>query len=70
MVSMNYPKYNEHKFSHSNFIENIDKIRSKLCNYENVKAACDEFYNFVLNWILKHYSDDDVRLAAYIKQNS
>lgn len=70
MTSMNYPEYDEHKSSHINFIENIDKIRNRLCNYENVKAACDEFYDFVLSWILKHYSDDDVRLATYIKQNS
>lgn len=70
MISINYPEYEEHKSTHDNFLEKAETIKKKLCRCENIKDICDEFYDFTLNWILKHYSDDDVKLATYIKKNS
>lgn len=69
MISMNYPEYKEHKSAHDNFVKNIKALKGKICGYEDISALCDEFYDFVQDWVLKHYSGEDVKLAGYIKEH-
>lgn len=70
MAQAKYPKYEEHKSSHHKLIEDLDLYNTKLNQTNDFNSLGQELYDFVADWIINHYSNEDVELVKYIKQNT
>lgn len=70
MVKLNYPEYVEHKATHDELIEKLNVIQEKIDNSQNVCDIGDEIFHVVEDWILAHYTNEDIKLAGYIKKNT
>jgi hemerythrin len=70
MVLINYHEYNEHKSCHDKFSEEINTIHKNIDKVQNIDALGIELHDLAADWIINHYSDEDVKLADYIKQHS
>lgn len=70
MVSSQYPKYDEHKSAHDKFVEDLKIINKRMDSGENICDLGDETFHFVEDWILNHYTNEDVELVKYIKKHS
>ncbi|MDD3435813.1 MAG: bacteriohemerythrin [Candidatus Gastranaerophilales bacterium] len=67
MISANYPEYEDHKACHDKLIKDLDFFLQKKEQNESIYEMGVELSNFVGEWIVNHYSDEDVKLADYIK---
>lgn len=70
MISIKYPEYVEHKESHDKFVEDLKTTYKKIDNCENTCDLGDELFRFVEDWIISHYSNEDVELVKYAKNHS
>lgn len=70
MISINYPKYNEHKSCHDKFIKNLTMLLEKADKIKNIHDLGPELHDLVADWVTEHYSGIDVELADYIKKQS
>ena len=70
MISTKYSEYDGHKSCHDKFVEDLEIIRKKIDSTENICDLGDELFHFVEDWIINHYSNEDVKLASYIKKHS
>lgn len=70
MEKLNYPEYKEHKACHDRFVEDFEKIYKKADCTDNICDLGDKLFHFVEDWILKHYSYEDIVLAEYIRNHS
>lgn len=69
MMSIKYSEYDEHKSCHDKFIEDFKTILKKMNEIENFNNELGaELFDFVGEWIINHYSNEDVKLADYIKK--
>lgn len=69
MKQIKYPKYEEHKSSHNKLMEDVRAFHDKLNETKDFDSLGQELYDFVANWIIKHYSNEDVELIKYLKQD-
>lgn len=69
MKNANYSEMEEHKKCHDKFVEEIYKIEEKINQTENINCIGDELSKFATDWVIKHYSNEDVKLANYIKKS-
>lgn len=69
MVKTNYPKYKEHKSSHDKLKQIIIDIKLEI-KKNNIDDFGEKLYDFAQNWIINHYSTEDVELVEYIKNYS
>lgn len=67
MVTLNYPKYEEHKTYHDEFIKTVKKFKEKIISNENIYELGEEVIKLGNDWITNHYTYDDVELVKYIK---
>lgn len=70
MVTLNYPKYEEHKACHGEFIETLKEFKEKIKNHENTVGLGEEIIELGGNWITHHYSNEDVELVKHLKDNT
>lgn len=62
MKKYNYPKYNEHKNAHNQFIELIKKQ-----NFENLNDIF-EFSVFLFDWLVSHIYTIDKQYSEYFEK--
>lgn len=70
MLKIKYPEYVPHKACHDKFIEGIKKFRIKAEHEKIIDGLGEKLFDFAGDWIIKHYSDEDIKLADFIKKNS
>lgn len=70
MLKLEYPEYDEHKSFHDKFKQDLEAIHKRLNEPENILDLGMEVYDFAGDWIINHYSNEDIKLANYIKQHS
>lgn len=67
MISLNYPKYEEHKNCHDEFIKKINEFKEKIKLHKHTHELGEEIIEFGGSWITHHYSNEDVELVKYLK---
>lgn len=70
MDNIKYPEYTQHKSCHDKFVEELKTIFEKTDNATNIDELGQELFDYTENWIINHYSEEDVKLTDYIKKNS
>lgn len=70
MIQTKYPKYEEHRACHNKLIEDLKVFNTKLNQTKDFDSLGQELYDFVADWIINHYSNEDVELVKYIKQDA
>lgn len=73
MLSINYPGYEEHKGCHDEFTENFKNFQEKIDDIEKLEDSHElgaEISDFACDWLVNHYSKEDVQLADYIKSHT
>lgn len=70
MLTANYPRYKEHKQWHDRFVKQLEITYEKLKDDNNITDLGYELYIFAEDWILKHYTDEDIKFAQYFKEHS
>lgn len=69
MIHIKYSGYDEHKSCHDKFVEDLKIFRKRMDNAENISDLGEELFRFVEDWIINHYSTEDVKLVRYIKKH-
>lgn len=64
-----YPNYNNHKACHDKFVEDCKNILNKNATVGSIKDLGEELIIFVEHWIKEHYTNEDVKMANYIRKN-
>ncbi|MCF7888522.1 MAG: DUF1847 domain-containing protein [Victivallales bacterium] len=70
MLSINYPKLEEHKKVHLQFKELIDRLTVESESTSDTAAFVKYFSNTVISWINENLVDIDNEIAEYIKENN
>lgn len=69
MIDADYPKYELHKSNHDKVLEDYKTIlNQKDCNH-NQKEVALKLINYMENWFIDHYANEDVKLVAFLKEN-
>lgn len=69
MEYTDYYDFAKHKACHDKFVEDYKNILKKVYQ-RDVMDVGPELIAFVENWITEHYSNEDVKMAAYLNNNS
>lgn len=69
MRYMKYPDFNHHKKCHENFVQDFKRLMKKVSTVENIIDLGPELIEFIESWIKQHYTDEDVKMAAYINKS-
>lgn len=69
MAYTGYPEFDNHKICHDKFINDYKNSLKIITKYDNVMDICPKLVNFVENWIMTHYTNEDVKMAAYLNKN-
>lgn len=69
MISLNYPEYKTHKICHDKFVDALIQYAKQLEDAANITELGEEIIKFAENWIIEHYSNEDVELVKYLKGN-
>lgn len=70
---MKYTGYSEldsHKACHEKFVKDYKNILKKVSELDNVMDIGPELITFVQDWILHHYTNEDVKMADYLNKSS
>lgn len=69
MIKTNYPRYEEHKHYHEKLKQIIKDIGIEI-NKNNFDHFGEKLHDFAQDWIINHYSTEDICLVEYIKKSS
>lgn len=69
MRYLDYPDYEKHKACHDEFSNKYYSTLKKIFNEKNAINFGQEFVILLEDWITTHYTDEDVKMAAFIKNN-
>lgn len=64
-----YPEYENHKTCHEKFVADCQEILKKDKPFDKFSNIEQELINFVENWIIAHYTNEDVKMAEFVKSN-
>lgn len=67
MIFIKYPDYDKHKTSHRQLVDKLKKHLKDIDKTENIYELGLKLCDLVGNWIIDHYSNEDVKLVEYIK---
>lgn len=65
MIKYDYPEYSQHKKMHDNFILNYKEKIIPLLEKKSFEIV-PELVMFVEEWLVNHYSNEDVKMARYL----
>jgi hemerythrin len=68
MRKYEYPFYNEHKVEHQKFTDKFEVIRKDFEKTGFSEEFVNNFQSFMLDWFDYHYTNDDVKFAAFLKE--
>ena len=71
MKDVNYPGYERHKAKLDKVLQDTKDILTKNASNNTASEICTEFVNYIQNWLLDHYKDEneDVKMAEYLQKN-
>lgn len=69
MKSLKYSGYDEHKQEHDKFLGDYKSFLSTLGQADDYKPMLDELIVFLGEWLAYHYTNEDVKMAVYIKKH-
>jgi hemerythrin len=69
MKDSNYPDYESHKVCHDKFIQDYEKLLDQIIQSRDIMHLADPMIIFVENWITSHYTNEDVKMAAHLKEH-
>lgn len=61
-----YPDYKHHKRTHDNLIRDFRELLKNKSTDSSIIDSRIEIIEFMENWIEKHYTDEDVKMAEYL----
>lgn len=67
MSTSKYPDYETHRDHHDIFIEKYKEFFHIIMKSSNVMEHSDKMISFVETWIEQHYSNEDVKMANYLR---
>ncbi len=67
MEKFNYPLIEEHIIEHRLFTKNFTELKKNFDNEGFSKIFVEDFQKFLMDWLLKHYTEIDVKMADFIK---
>lgn len=70
MKYTNYPDAETHKACHENFVADYMNILKKMNQVNDITDLGAELIAFIENWLEEHYTNEDVKLAEYLKRSS
>ncbi|MCL1988373.1 MAG: hemerythrin family protein [Firmicutes bacterium] len=65
----NYPKYDEHKGKHKEFIKNFETLRNEYRTNGPSVAFSLMLNKSIIEWVVKHIKFADKEFAKYLKTN-
>lgn len=65
-----YPCYDAHKKCHEDFAKTLSDILRGNSLQTSIMSSREGLVMFVENWIKNHYSDEDVKMAEYLNNQS
>jgi len=65
MRSLGYPNMEQHAKEHSKLIVNVNKLRKKIANGDDVSPEMGA--EFISNWIIDHIMHSDSKIGTYAK---
>ena len=65
-----YPRIEEHKKIHEEFIENFDALAEQFNTFAPSQGLADEALDMTQDWLAEHILDVDVQYAKYVNQIS
>ena len=69
MIKDNYPGYDKHKSYHNLLINKLSDYIKEFYETEDIEDLGTRLYDFVGNWMVNHYSGEDINLASFIKKH-
>jgi hemerythrin len=70
MKKYEYPRIEEHKKLHEEFIENFDTLADRFNTFGPSQGLADEALDMTQNWLTDHISDVDAQYAEHVPQSS
>jgi hemerythrin len=70
MKKYEYPRIEEHKKLHEEFIEKFDTLADKFNTFGPSQGLADETLDMAQNWLADHISDEDAQYAEHVNQFS
>lgn len=67
MRYLNYPEYETHKGCHDNFVYEVKLILKNKISGDDFSVFSSKLVETFENWLMTHYTDEDVKMAEYIK---
>lgn len=68
MQKFEYPKIDEHRTEHRKFIEKFTELKQKFDETGICPIFVEDFQNFLIQWLCKHYKDTDIEMAEFLKE--
>jgi hemerythrin len=70
MKKYEYPRIEEHKKLHEEFIEKFDTLADKFNTFGPSQGLADETLDMAQNWLADHILDEDAQYAEHVNQFS
>ena len=67
MNNSSYPNYLEHSLAHAIFLRTFSELKMQLENEGITESFNNRFRDFLFDWLLSHYKNEDILLANYLK---
>ena len=68
-VSINYPKYHEHKTVHNSFVKDLAKLKNQINENGISPDSMKYFTDILVKWVLDHIGGMDMEFAAHYNSN-
>lgn len=69
MLYVDYPDYKAHKLAHDEFAENYKKTLLNFKGENGILELAPALIELVENWLLTHYKNEDVKMAAFLNKS-
>lgn len=67
MRNTGYPDFKHHKSCHDEFTSKLKKMLNITSDSVSIMDVAPHIVEFVGDWITQHYTNEDVKMAAFLK---
>ena len=65
MIDVGYPDFADHHKIHQELMQSLNRC---IVNFEVSEESTRDLVTFLTNWFVKHTTNEDLKVAKYIKQ--
>jgi len=69
MKAFHYPNFSYHKASHDKFVSDYKKFLERVSLVDDIMILGSELVDFLEEWLVRHYTEEDVKMASYLKSH-